>query len=35
MEIMRDYWGEEEFEWYKRTYPEKFEALIEIDRRAK
>ncbi|MCF7873548.1 MAG: hypothetical protein K9M00_01795 [Candidatus Omnitrophica bacterium] len=33
MEIMRDYWGEEEIEWYKKAYPEKFKALIEINKR--
>jgi hypothetical protein len=33
MEIMRDYWGEEEFEWYKKTFPKKFKALKEIDSR--
>jgi hypothetical protein len=32
MEIMKDYWGEEEFEWYKKTYSEKFEASKEIDK---
>lgn len=31
MEIMRDYWGEEEFEWYKNTFPKKFEALNRIN----
>jgi hypothetical protein len=33
MEVMKDYWGEEEFEWYKKTFPEKFKALIEIERK--
>lgn len=32
MELFKDWFGEEEVEWFKQTYPEKYQYLIELDR---
>ena len=32
IETLREYMGEDKFEWYKETYPEKYQFLVEMDK---